>query len=82
MHMVAHAKDEREKWKRTSMLAYNIGRFGNSDPKKFPATIKKYMPELWDDVEDSDINNDPLIRSRKSKATKNRKWMNKSKSVL
>lgn len=34
------------------MLAYNIGKFGNSDPKKYPATIRKYMPELWEDEEE------------------------------
>lgn len=62
MHMIAHAKDDRERWKHTSMLAFNIGRFGNSDPKRFPSSIKKYMPDLWDDVEE-DLENDPLIKA-------------------
>lgn len=48
------------------MIAYNIGKFGNSDPKKFPATIKKYMPELWNDIEENDIN-DPLIQAARAR---------------
>jgi hypothetical protein len=52
MHIIAYVKEERERWRHTSMLAYNIGKFGNSDPKKYPATIKKYMPELWEDEEE------------------------------
>jgi hypothetical protein len=52
MHIIAYVKEERERWRHTSMLAYNIGKFGNSDPKKYPATIRKYMPELWEDEEE------------------------------
>lgn len=65
MHIVAHDKEEREKWRHTSLLAYNIGKFGNSDPKKYPATIKKYMPELWNDLEENTI--DPLIEAARAR---------------
>jgi hypothetical protein len=70
MHIVAHNKEEREQWKHTSMLAYNIGKFGNSDPKKYPATIKKYMPELWSDLEEEDPDNDPLIQAARARRLK------------
>jgi hypothetical protein len=69
MHMIAHGKNELEQWKHTSMISFNIGKFGNSDPKRFPSTIKKYMPELWEDLED--INNDPLIMAARARQAKN-----------
>lgn len=52
------------------MLAFNIGRFGNSDPKRFPSSIKKYMPELWDDIEENDLDNDPLIKAARARQLK------------
>jgi hypothetical protein len=71
MHIIARGKDEIEAWKRTSMITYHVGRFGNSDPKKFPSTIKKYMPELWADLEENDVDNDPLIMAARARQAKN-----------
>lgn len=62
--MIAFYKEEKERWRHTSMLAYNIGRFGNSDPKKFPSSIKKYMPALWDDGDETE---DPLIAAARAR---------------
>ena len=69
MHMIAFAKDEKERWKHTSMISFNVARFGNSDPKRFPSSIKKYMPLLWDDGED-DEENDPLINAARQRRLK------------
>jgi hypothetical protein len=61
MHIRAWMEQERENWKHTSMLAFNVARFGNSDPKTFPKSIKEYMPELWkDEVEEDE---DDLIQA-------------------
>jgi hypothetical protein len=59
MQVFAFAEEEKERWRHTSMLAYLIGKFGNSDPKKYPSSIKKMYPELWED----DIEHDPLIEA-------------------
>jgi hypothetical protein len=51
MHIIAEGRKEKERWKMVSMICFNVARFGNSDPKRFPSSIKKYMPGLWDDEE-------------------------------
>lgn len=65
MQIVAFNKEERERWKHTSMLTFTIGRFGNSDPKKYPSSIKKYMPGLWADDEIDE--EDPLIAAARNR---------------
>jgi CRISPR/Cas system CMR-associated protein Cmr5 small subunit len=61
MHIRAFYISEKENWKHTSMIAFNVARFGNSDPKTFPKSIKEYMPELWkDEVEEDE---DELIQA-------------------
>lgn len=61
MHIRAFQIQEKENWKHTSMIAFNVARFGNSDPQTFPKSIKQYMPELWnDEVEEEE---DELIQA-------------------
>lgn len=42
--------NEREKaeWERTRAVAYNVAKFGNSDPKKFPKSLQRFWPFEWD----------------------------------
>jgi hypothetical protein len=35
-------------WERTRLIAFNVARYGNSDPKKFPKTPQAFMPFAWD----------------------------------
>lgn len=37
-----------EEWERTRALGYIVGRYGNSDPKKFPKTAQKFWSFPWD----------------------------------
>lgn len=76
MHIMAFNKQERESWKHTSMLAFNIARFGNSDPKTFPKSIKEYMPELWKEEVDDD--EDELIAA--ARAWRLQKYLNAGKA--
>lgn len=32
----------------TRLQCYYIAKFGNSDPKKFPKSVQKFMPLPWD----------------------------------
>jgi hypothetical protein len=70
MQVYAFAEGEKERWRHTSMLAYLIGKFGNSDPKKYPASIKKMYPELWDDEEEKQTKEQLMEAVRKRRLQK------------
>jgi hypothetical protein len=40
----------RTEWEMTRAVCFNVARFGNSDPKKFPKTPEKFWPLPWDKV--------------------------------
>jgi hypothetical protein len=65
MHVIAQGRKEKESWKMVSMICFTVGRFGNSDPKRFPSSIKKYMPDLWDEEDVNEI--DPLIEAARAR---------------
>lgn len=39
---------QRAGWEQTRLVCFNVAKFGNSDPNKFPKKIEKYMPLPWD----------------------------------
>lgn len=49
MHIMAFEKSEQERWEHTRVIAFNVARFGNSDPKKFPSSVKRFLPFPWDE---------------------------------
>jgi hypothetical protein len=35
-------------WEMTRAICFNVAKFGNSDPKKFPKTPQRFWPFSWD----------------------------------
>jgi hypothetical protein len=48
MHIMAANREEQDRWEHTRLVVYNVAKFGNSDPKKFPRSISDFMPFEWD----------------------------------
>lgn len=44
----AHHENEKTSWEQTRAICFNVGRFGNSDPKHFPKTLERFWPMPWD----------------------------------
>lgn len=69
MHLAAHEKAEQHKWEHTRVIAYYVAKFGNSDPKKFPGSIKKFMPLPWDESDPAEFD---IVEFARSRARKNK----------
>lgn len=50
-----YERRERVAWERTRIIAYNVAKFGNSDSKKFPASLSKFFPFPWDEQDKPNI---------------------------
>jgi len=72
MHIAARNRERQDEYEKTRLLAYCIAKYGNSDPKKFPPSPKKFMPFDWDDNTIKD--DDPLAMAARSRPW--RKYMN------
>lgn len=48
MHIEAFNETEKTSWEQTRAIVFNVARFGNSDPKKFPKTFERFWPFPWD----------------------------------
>jgi hypothetical protein len=44
----AYEEERQERWELTRLICFNVGRFGNSDPKKFPKRVQSFWPLPWD----------------------------------
>lgn len=51
LHIIAARQDVEDRWEHTRAIAFNIAKFGNSDPKKFPSSVRTFWPFEWDDEE-------------------------------
>jgi hypothetical protein len=40
-------------WEQTRAIAYNVARFGQSNPKKFPKTPQAFWPLPWDEQKEA-----------------------------
>lgn len=68
MHQVAYWRDDKELLRKIASVNYTTLAV-NRDPKKSFPTINKMYPELFDD-ENSDIENDPLIKAARQRRLK------------
>lgn len=44
-------ENQQMQWEMTRAVCFNVAKFGNSDPKKFPRTPQKFWPFGWDKEE-------------------------------
>jgi hypothetical protein len=47
-------------WEQTRVIAFTAGKFGNSDPNKFPKHPARFLPLPWDEKETSSERDDIL----------------------
>lgn len=64
----AHGENEREEWERARAIAFTAGRYGNSDPKKFPKSPSKFWPFPWDKTAQTTPAKDIMAQHAKMKA--------------
>ena len=50
---------EQSEWERTRAICYNVARFGQSNPKKFPKTPQAFWPLPWDEKHKETTSEDP-----------------------
>lgn len=53
-----HQKRVQMSWEQTRAIAYNVGRFGNCDAKKFPKNMQAFWPLPWDEKVTGKSNNE------------------------
>jgi hypothetical protein len=44
-----HSQNIKMFWEQTRVIAFTAGKFGNSDPKKFPKHPARFLPLPWDE---------------------------------
>jgi hypothetical protein len=70
MQILAHEKTQQITMGYVRQLCFHIARFGQVDFKKFPSSVREFMPFDWDeDIEEEDFKADYLrLREAKKKA--------------
>jgi hypothetical protein len=72
-----HEENIRNNWEMTRAIAFNVAKFGNSDPKKFPKSPQKFWPMSWDTKENPKARIDEILRHHQQNVERRERLKNK-----